>query len=331
MYGKLRKILSLKNKSRLTKFLYYSGLKPKVNKKKKGIIPKGVVVFSADFEMAWAFRYSKKKQDKANEMGLLERENIPVLLELFEKYNIPITWAAVGHLFLSECHKVNGKPHNEMPRPGFFENKNWRFEKGDWYDSDPCSDYKSEPAWYASDLIDLILNSKVKHEIGCHTFSHSDFTYKNCSEKLADAEIKKCIELANKRGIKLESFVFPGGTFGNYEVLKRNGIINYRKPMKYHVDFPYIDEYGLVVIPSSLGLDKDDYGWTRDFHLRIFNNFLEKVIKYKLVCHFWFHPSLNEWYLKEVFPGLLKKISDYRNEDELEVLTMAELSKRFIK
>jgi hypothetical protein len=63
----------------------------------------GLVVFSADFEMAWAFRYSKTLASKAVEIGLKERENVPTLLDLFDKYQIPATWATVGHLFLNEC------------------------------------------------------------------------------------------------------------------------------------------------------------------------------------------------------------------------------------
>ena len=33
------------------------------------------------------------------------RENVPVLLKIFEDFNIPITWATVGHLFLESCNK----------------------------------------------------------------------------------------------------------------------------------------------------------------------------------------------------------------------------------
>src|SRR6266481_6123338 len=53
---------------------------------------------SADFELSWAFRQHRK--EVAQDRGRRERENIPYLLHIFERYNFPITWATVGHLFL---------------------------------------------------------------------------------------------------------------------------------------------------------------------------------------------------------------------------------------
>lgn len=330
IYPKFRSFLSDKNKGVLTRFLVETGLKPRVNHQADSPFKKGIVVFSVDFEMAWAFRFSKTLQSEAVRKGLEERENIPVLLELFQKYHIPVTWATVGHLILSECKKSSeGLAHPEMPRPDYFENRNWSFNSGDWYQHDPCSDYKTNPAWYASDLIDKIISSGIEHEIGCHTFSHLDFSYENCPEQLAYAELEICIKLAAKKGINLKSMVFPGGTHGNFGSLAKNGITNYRKPMKYHIDLPYIDPFGLVAIPSSLGLDKDPYGWSKEFHLKMIRNYLEKAAKYKLVCHFWFHPSMDNWYLGNVMPEVLKMVANYRDSSKIEVKTMGQLADEF--
>ncbi|MBN1599243.1 MAG: polysaccharide deacetylase family protein [Bacteroidales bacterium] len=328
----MRSCLSDKNKGTLTRFLIETGLKPKANCKVDSPFEKGIVVFSADFEMAWAFRFSKTRQSEAEKKGLKERENIPVLLELFQEYGIPVTWATVGHLFLSECSKSpDGLAHSEMPRPGFFENRNWCYNTGDWYQHDPCTDYKKDPAWYASDLIDKVISSGVIHEIGCHTFSHLDFTYKNCPKPFADSELDTCIKLAAEKSITLKSMVFPGGTFGNFESLKEKGIECYRKPMKYHIDLPYIDSFGLVAIPSSLGLDKDPYGWSKEFHLKMIHNYLERAVKYKLVCHFWFHPSMDLWFLENVMPEVLKMVADYSGSAKIEVKTMGQLAEKFKK
>ena len=46
-------------------------------------------------------------------------------------------------------------------------------DEGDWFKADPCTNLQTDPNWYAPDLIKLIRDSKVKHEIGSHTFSHS--------------------------------------------------------------------------------------------------------------------------------------------------------------
>ncbi|MBN2821334.1 MAG: polysaccharide deacetylase family protein [Bacteroidales bacterium] len=286
-------------------------------------------MISADFEMAWAFRYSKKKKHKAVEMGLMERENVPVLLRIFEKYNIPVTWATVGHLFLNKCEIENGKAHSKMQRPVFFENKNWLFNTGDWYQHDPGSDYKKSPAWYAPDLIDQIQNSPVQHEIGCHTFSHIDMTYKNCTSELAEAEIQECVVVANKRNILLKSMVFPGGTLGNFETLKKFGFTSYRKPDNSYVGIPFKDSSGLLAIPSSLGLDKNNFTWSVKKYVKTFKCYLDAASKNKSVAHFWFHPSMDKWYLENVFPLLMKMVDEYRRQDLIVVKTMDELTEDY--
>lgn len=327
MYGKFYNLLPKQLKGITTKCLYKFNIKPAVNTKVKSPFPKGIVVLSADFEMAWAFRISKTVKN-ATARGIRERENMPVILQHLDKYKIPVTWATVGHLFLEQCRKQNDLAHSDMPRPGYFENRNWIFQQGDWYDDDPCTNFKDDPAWYAPDLIDMILNSKQNHEIGCHTFSHIDFSYQNCSPLLAEAEIKKCKELAKLKGVSLKSIVFPGGTEGNFETLKKLGFTNYRKPMLYDIDTPKIDQYGLVAIPSSYGMDKPSYGWDEDTCFKIVKSFIDKAAKHKMVCHLWFHPSMDQWYLEKVFPKMLQYLSERRELGLIEVLTMAQITER---
>jgi hypothetical protein len=123
--------------------------------------------------------------------------------------------------------------------------------------------------------------------------------------------------------------VFPGGTFGNFESLQEKGLICYRKPMKYHIDLPFIDDHGLVAIPSSLGLDKDPYGWSKEFHLKMIRDFLEKAAKHNLVCHFWFHPSMDSWYLDNIMPEIVMLVGKFRETGMLKVLTMGALAEEF--
>jgi peptidoglycan/xylan/chitin deacetylase (PgdA/CDA1 family) len=329
LYTFIRNIVPSSWHGYLTYLIYFTGLKPSINKAVKSPFIKGIVVLSADFEMAWAFRYSKKRGHIAEEMGRQERENVPILLYLFEKYSIPVTWATVGHLFLDNCYKDKKlKAHPEMPRPAYFENRNWNYTKGDWYEADPCSDVGISPAWYAPDLIEKIIQSPVKHEIGCHTFSHIDCTDKNCTTELLQAELQACIDIAAKKGIKLKSMVFPGGTLGNYSILKEMGFTSFRKYMKYHIDIPVLDNFGLVQIPSSFTLDKSRYGWSAMTHIRMANAFVLKAAKHKMVAHLWFHPSMDKWYLDEVLPEVLANIRKMVDQGKVEVLTMEQLASR---
>jgi len=330
LYKVIRSFLSHGARGRLTKFLYITGLKPRINRKDRSPFRKGIVVLSADFEMAWAFRYSRTRQSEAAEAGINERNNIPLLVDMFEKHDIPVTWATVGHLFLGECTRGDGsRAHSDMPRPAYFSNRNWSYNSGDWYDHDPCTDMVRDPVWYASDLVDLILKSSAGHEFGCHSFSHCDFTYANCSKEMADAELDASIAAASSKNIRLRSMVFPGGTFGNYESLAERGFTCYRRPMKYHIDMCNTDPHGLVVIPSSFGLGRDPYGWSAKFHLMIIERFLLAAARHRLVCHFWFHPSLDRWYLDNVMPSAISLIATLRDSGMIRVMTMGDLADEY--
>ena len=256
IYGFIRVLLPKDLKGKVTQGFYLLNLKPSVEPGPSNL-EKGIITFSADFEMAWAFRYSKTQNHNATQLGIEEWENVPVFVNLFERYKIPITWATVGHLFLEKCDCIDGKSHPEMVHPRHFENRNWLFDKGSWYDADPCTNYKQDPAWYAPDLIEQIVKSPVTHEIGCHTFSHIDFSDLNCNKELAHSEIEKCVSLAKEKGIQLSSMVFPGGTYGNIKTLREHGFTSYRHPMKYDICLPKFDKEGLLAIPSSTGLDID--------------------------------------------------------------------------
>ena len=119
--------------SSLSKLKFALGLNPIVEHRDNigRFIPepyKAVVLIQADFELAWAWRFSRNFPDSFGEsekIGLLERDNIPQIIHLCDKYNIPVTWATVGHLFLERCSVTNGFIHPEIKRLPYFENKFW--------------------------------------------------------------------------------------------------------------------------------------------------------------------------------------------------------------
>lgn len=332
LYRMLRNRIPTQWHGLLTTLLYELHIKPTVNKKVESPFSKGIVVLSADFEMAWAFRYSKTQGNRAERMGLKERLNVPKLLALFEKYKIPVTWATVGHLFLDSCSKdAEQKSHADMSRPAYFENSNWCYSNGDWYQHDPGTNYHESPAWYAPDLIEQIVTSPVGHEVGCHTFSHIDCSDEFCAVDLLKAELNACIKLASKMKIQLKSMVFPGGTHGNYSILKEVGITCYRKATDFHVDIPVLDELGLVQIPSSYALRKSNSDWPAKRYIKMASSFVKKAKKYKMVAHLWFHPSMDEWYLDTVLPEVLAYIHMLESEGKIEILTMGQVAARVLK
>ncbi len=288
---------------------------------------KSTFIISADFELGWAFRYSKQNP-YPEKISQRARENFSFLLKIFEDYSIPITWATVGHLFLKVCKKGE---HDWMHRIPYFENRNWLYNKGDWFDCDPYTNWNKAKTWYAPDLIESILKSKVKHEIGCHSFSHIDLTYNNCPQEVADDEVKACVNAAREWGIKLQSFVFPGGTYGNFEVLKKYGFTSYRRTLKYELMSPFTDRNGLIVIPVSTGLGNNNLGWNSEYFIKRYKKYIDRAVKTGTVCHFWFHPSIDEWFLHNVFPEILRYADEKREEGKLWIGTMNQLANQINK
>ncbi len=326
LYSRLRTRLPDGLKRNVTRGLFRLGIKPTVNRKAKSVLEKAIVVFSFDFELSWAWRYAIGSIDFL-EIGRRERKNVPRLLGLLDQYRIPATWATIGHLFLNGCHKEPGmNPHPEVMRPGHFKNRAWNFESGDWFDCDPCSDVEHAPEWYAPDLIEQILKSEAGHEIACHTFSHIDFSDQNCPPELADSEIRECLRVAQNFNLELRSMVFPARTYGNFEVLRRRGFICYRKQTAFDIDFPVVDPYGLVAVPETAMLDRDPPGWSKKAYLGAVRKYLASAISRRAVCHFWCHPSMDEWYLEHVFPEVLRVVSDEASRARIQIMTMKNLA-----
>lgn len=328
IYSNIRKLLTQQRKGDLTRLAFILKNKPTV--KKDSIDPKlkfpnkekGGLIISADFEMAWAWRYTKTGADHLKK-GQIERSNFPKIIKVLEKYDIPITFAIVGHLFLKQCEKSD---HDWMHRIPHF-NDHWKFIEGDWYDHDPFSNCKAAPQWYAPDLVKMIIDSKVEHEIGSHTFSHIDFSYKNCPEAVAEDELKACLDVAEPYGITIESMVFPGGTWGNIETLKKYNYTIYRKRNDFELAYPYRDKHGLLVSTSSGALEYNlNYGWPTAYFVNRLKKYLDKAVKTNTIAHLWFHPSLEPVLLENVFPPFLEYAVSLRDKNELWIGTMENIA-----
>lgn len=191
---------------------------------------KGVFLLGIDVELAWGLVHKKSINfSEVKRASLRVRDIVDDLFAFLEEYEIPVSWAILGHLLLDRCSRsgMNGLPHPEMPRPSY----SWLSE--DWYRYDPCTDVERDPAWYGSDVVKRIVEyveeSKLPHEVGCHSFSHQQFGDPGCGEELARAEIKRCVELMETRfNIVPRFFAFPRDYVGHISLLKEFGFVTFR-------------------------------------------------------------------------------------------------------
>ena len=275
---------------------------------------------SADFEMGWGWR--SLGPEGAEAMGRKERRHLPLILSLLEEFSIPITWATVGHLFLESCTRSScGRAHANMPRP--MTDGTW---SGDWYWPDPCSNMQKAPAWYGPDLIQQIVDSKVSHEIGTHSFSHINFRAPYSSPEVVNRELEACIDSMRAFNVGPRTLVFPRhqDEYSYLPLLASAGVtvVRHRDLEKgVRLSYPERTPSGVYRIYESMNLRiarRYDY-------LKKVKIFVREAMERHAVYSLWFHPSdPAEW-----FDPQLREILDYmdaeRRSGRLWVATMQEI------
>lgn len=280
---------------------------------------KAAVCISSDFELSWAWRElnSKERELRASR----SRRNFPLILEILKKYSIPITWATVGHLFLWECKRgINGLAHSDMPRPS--RNDRW---KGDWYLHDPCTNWRKDPLWYCPDLIEKIIESGVPHEIGCHSFSHIDFSSTHSDKELVTREIQECESAMRPFGVAPRTLVFPFNVMGyrHLNLLSQLNITAVRhRDKNIKLSYPERTSPGIHKIYESMNLRMP----TKYDYLDKVKIFIREALRRQAVYHIYFHPSDPTPIFENEFRRIIKYISDERRKGDIWVATMSELA-----
>lgn len=262
-------------------------------------LDRGAFVISIDTEMAWGLNHRRGEHYRYD----AEREHLARLLDLFDRYGIPATWAVVGHLMLDGCSPVDGVKHPEIVRPTY----DWY--EGDWFDDDPCTDAAMAPTWYAPQLVEEIASRSAEHEIATHGFSHIVAGDPGCSRESFDSEIRAAKAVAAERGITLRSIVHPRNRIGHVDVLVDHGIGAYRgrRPApptppslagrlrdrtigSERTTIRPIREKGIWNFPATIMFNVDARPRTWRLWIRQVERRLEQAVVRRTLFHLWFHP-----------------------------------------
>ena len=180
----------------------------------------GTLVVSLDFELFWGM-LDVCTLDEYRENVLGGRKAIPQMLQLFEKYHIHATWAAVGFLFAEGSEEL--RAFFPERRPGYRE------EKLNPYPLVPQISAEDAPCFFAPDLIDLIAQTPGQ-EIGSHTFCH--FYCREAGQTVEEfaADMAAAKAIAKQKGYDVKSVVLPRNQCEpEYtEVLRNLGFTAYR-------------------------------------------------------------------------------------------------------
>lgn len=280
---------------------------------------KGAVTISIDVELAWG-NWDNITNDQLQLVEQHERAIVDQLTSVFEKYDIPATFAIVAALL---------DPNSAQGRPG------------------------RQDCWYAPDVIEMIARSPVGHDIGSHGGRHKYFNSMLEAEADEDLDFARNVHAAH--GLGFSSFVFPRNQLGNKSLLERHGVAVYRgedrawhqrirsrnetagrianladkmlpiapEPVSPERDGKMINLPGSMLFMSRNGLRKfAAAGVTK----RKLDRGVDAAVNERGVFHLWFHPSNfyhardSQFALFEEFIGKLRGLID---RDLIEVKPMA--------
>ena len=163
-------------------------------------------LISLDFELAWGnWDGSVDARYRRNVLGV--RDAIPAILNLFARYEVRATWAAVGLLLFDSKKELYRYLPDRLPaytQRGLGPYGRLH-EIGDGERDDPYH--------YALSLIRMILGREGM-ELGSHTFSHYYCLESDQTGGDFRADLESAIASAERLNVDTESLVFPCNQYG---------------------------------------------------------------------------------------------------------------------
>lgn len=283
-------------------------------------LQRGAFCISIDLELAWGV-WDKPDPDTLRLVRSKERDIVQRLLEAFDRYQVPATWAVVSQLLEPDRDRT--------------------IARGD------------DTQWYAPEVIEAIRAARQGHEIGSHSFRHPDFSA--LDPEAARRELSEARRVHDAHGLEFRSFVYPRNVVAHSDALREQGIGVFRSvdagvlemagrvhpaarkvlnlgtkllPLTPPVVWPRRHQSGLVELQSSLLLmaRNGPRKLIRPALLRSSaRRALESAQAQKGLFHLWFHPS-NFYYDTdtqfEIFESILAFAARLRDTGALDLRTM---------
>lgn len=276
-----------------------------------------IFILSLDTEIAWGTDKDQQPRYAAcfdHYPTILRR-----LIDLLDTYQIPATWAVVGHLLL--------QPGDPRGLPGLTPES--------WY--------------YAPYILDWLRAARTPHEIGTHTFSHIYTNDPAITREAWEQELYRCVELSREHGLTMRSLVYPRNQIAYLDTLPKQGIVAYRgvegnrsverrgllhlldralavpPPTYDFATLKFNDQ--LVNLPASqflLAYDGIRRWIPTASRVRQARLGIEKAIRLNQLYHLWFHPfNLGTSPLMfDALEQILRLASEHRDAGTLRIMTM---------
>lgn len=183
----------------------------------------GIFCISLDFELYYGVSDLVSAESfQARVDGA--RRAVPALLRLFADYEVHATWATVGMLFPQGRDELAAAAPRRF-RPSYSDGalSNYRLL------SRVGPNEQASPALLAPSLISRIRETPGQ-ELATHTFSHFYALEPGASLEAFEADLWAAIHIAEERGERIESIVFPRNQYSpaHLEICRRVGLRAFR-------------------------------------------------------------------------------------------------------
>lgn len=259
------------------------------------------------------------------------------LLALFHRYELPVTFAFVMAFLLSD----EEQREDEHLFPHCAQGVEWlrHFRAAQAADS--------LEGWTLPELLDLV-QADARHEVACHGFSHLPLDGNTTPQASAAKEFAACRDVADRRGLNLETLVYPRNQIGHVSLLGKYGFRGFRHRLRRRAGragqlmalaaewnvrqaaqpSPAYDPYGAIDIPSGFFFNWR-VGARRLVPPAVTALRWKRMIDHageEDVVHLWLHPhniiTGPETY--DVLERVLRNVADMRDRGRLETMTQAD-------
>lgn len=277
------------------------------------------IIISLDFELGWGVIESNlwKERERRGVYKYL-REDMKCILERADHLHIPMVFAPVGAMIQTESQ------YQFSHLPPIYRESVEKFVG------------KADVATVSGiDLMKMILASRVRHEIGTHTYSHLHALHREASDEILRSDLLLSIHAISEWCSAPTSLIFPRDQVFSDAVLVDSGIEIVRRPEKISKgwlarQFKMTESsnefasWGGAEQTGSLFLNWSTGGFSRAKEILVKLKAKRTMIDRNCYFHLWLHPF--NWSetprLKGWFLDYLDELATARDLGLIEIITM---------
>ncbi|THD76755.1 hypothetical protein E7681_02645 [Thalassobius vesicularis] len=182
----------------------------------------GRLIISLDFELMWGVR-DRRSVANYGDAIMGGRAAIPLMLAMFGKYQIRVTWATVGLLFARNRDEI--RDYSPAIKPAYTDMSLSPYPAI----STLGRDEQDDPLHFGRSLLNQIAQTPGQ-EVASHTFGHVYALEDGMTDEAWRADLQAAVQIAKDAGHTPSSLVFPRNQVGpeHIRIAREIGLVAYR-------------------------------------------------------------------------------------------------------